>query len=57
MTVEKHVYKDIKIFCYNDSASVVLISTRVAFDFILSASLSKHDNITISIFIVPPDQV
>ena len=57
MTEEEHVYKDIKTFCYNDSASVVLISSRVAFDFILSERLSKHDNITTSIFIVPRDQV
>ena len=57
MTEEEHVYKDIKTFCYNDSASVILIYTRVTFDFILSERLSKHDNIATSIFILPPNQV
>ena len=54
---EEHVQKEIKTFFYLDNFSDVILPAKLTSSAILSENLSKHDNITASIFIPPPNEV
>ena len=57
LSEEEHVHKEIKTFFYLESPTEVVVSSRLASNVILSENLSKHDNVTSSIFIPPPNEV
>ncbi|MFV8347057.1 hypothetical protein [Flavobacterium sp. ZB4P13] len=54
---EEHAHKEIKTFFYFESSTEIITSSRLSSSAILSENLSKHDSITSSIFIPPPNQV
>jgi hypothetical protein len=54
---DEHPYKEIKTFFYLDPLTEVVILLKSPSIVILSENLSKHDNITSSIFIPPPNEV
>ncbi|WP_231507420.1 MULTISPECIES: hypothetical protein [Flavobacterium] len=54
---EEHVHKEIKVLFSSESSLEIIIATKLSSSAILSENLSKHDNITSSIFILPPNQV
>ena len=54
---EEHSLKEIKTFFYVDHFSEVLVPIESSSSAILSENLSKHDKITSSIFIPPPNEV
>ncbi len=54
---EEHAHKEIKTFFYLESPTEVITSSRLSSSAILSENLSKHDKITSSIFIPPPNEV
>jgi hypothetical protein len=56
LSEEEHTQKEIKVFTRYDEIQVVfLISKNNKSILILSENLSKHDNVTASIFSPPPD--
>jgi hypothetical protein len=57
MSEEEHSLKEIKTFFYLESPTEVIASSRLSSSAILSENLSKHDKITSSIFIPPPNEV
>ncbi|MFV8336277.1 hypothetical protein [Flavobacterium sp. RSP29] len=57
LSEEEHVHKEIKTIFYLESPTEVVVSSRLASNVILSENLSKHDNVTSSIFIPPPNEV
>ena len=54
---EEHAHKEIKTFFYLDNFSDVILPAEISSSIILSENLSKHGNITSSIFIPPPNEV
>ncbi|MFV8269643.1 hypothetical protein ACNQGP_06850 [Flavobacterium sp. GT2N3] len=54
---EEQPHKEIKTFFYLETPTEVVISLKSSSIAILSENLSKHDNITSSIFIPPPNEV
>ena len=54
---EENAHKEIKVIFYSESPSEIISVIKLSSIVILSENLSKHDNITASIFIPPPDQV
>ncbi len=54
---EEHAHKEIKAEFKFEIASDLINLSRLTANLILSENLSKHDNISSSIFIPPPDQV
>ncbi|TDD74180.1 hypothetical protein [Flavobacterium caseinilyticum] len=54
---DEHTPKEIKTFVYFDNLSDEILPAKFASWTILSENLSKHDNITSSIFIPPPNDV
>ena len=54
---EEQPHKEIKTFFYSDPLTEVVISLKSPSIVILSENLSKHDKITSSIFIPPPNEV
>ena len=54
---EENAHKEIKVIFYSESPSEIISVIKLSSIIILSENLSKHDNITASIFIPPPDQV
>jgi hypothetical protein len=53
---EEHAQKEIKVFTYHQDIHVgFLVGKNNKSSLILSENLSKHDNITASIFSPPPD--
>ena len=58
MSEEEHVHhKEVKAEMKNDFCYVIPTVAETASSLIHSENLSKHDNISASIFIPPPDQV
>ena len=55
MSEEEHSHKDIKTFFYSDNSVDEIVLYRLSSNAILSENLSKHDNITSTIFIPPPN--
>ncbi|MBG6061638.1 hypothetical protein IWX83_001424 [Flavobacterium sp. CG_9.1] len=54
---EEHVHKEIKTFFYLETPAEISASSKISSGVILSENLSKHDKITSSIFIPPPNEV
>ena len=54
---EENAHKEIKVLFYSESPSETITAVESSSNVILSENLSKHDNITSSIFIPPPNQV
>ena len=54
---EEHAHKEIKTFFYLDNFSDVILPAEPSATTILSENLSKHGNVTASIFIPPPNEV
>jgi len=58
MSEEEHVHhKEVKAEVKNDFCYLIPSVTEIATTLIHSENLSKHDNISASIFIPPPEQV
>ncbi|MFV8443099.1 hypothetical protein [Flavobacterium sp. LB2P44] len=57
MSEEEHVHKEIKTFFYLEYTPDLINPIKLSSNVILSENLSKHDNITSSIFIPPPNEV
>ncbi|SDW31646.1 hypothetical protein [Flavobacterium degerlachei] len=56
LSEEEHTQKEIKVFTRYDEIQVgFLIGKNNKSSLILSENLSKHDNVTASIFCPPPD--
>ena len=54
---EEHVHKEIKTFFYLENPAEISAPSKLSSGMILSENLSKHDKITSSIFIPPPNEV
>jgi hypothetical protein len=54
---EENAHKEIKVLFCSESPSETITAEELSSNVILSENLSKHDNITSSIFIPPPNQV
>lgn len=54
---EENIHKEIKVLFSSESSSEIIITAKLSSSAILSENLSKHDNITSSIFILPPNHV
>lgn len=54
---EEHVHKEIKTFFYLENPAEISAPSKLSSGVILSENLSKHDKITSSIFIPPPNEV
>jgi hypothetical protein len=54
---EEQLHKQIKAICHFDMAYELIDLSELTSSLILSDNLSKHDIISSSIFIVPPDQI
>ncbi|CAM3982220.1 hypothetical protein FLSI110296_06985 [Flavobacterium sinopsychrotolerans] len=57
LSEEEHAHKEIKTFFYLDNSSDIIMPSELPSSVILSENLSKHDKITSSIFIPPPNEV
>ncbi|WP_244200134.1 hypothetical protein [Flavobacterium limicola] len=57
LSEEEHAHKEIKTFFYLDNSLDIIIPSELPSSIILSENLSKHDKITSSIFIPPPNEV
>ena len=54
---DENAHKEIKTFFYLDNFSDTILPAELSSSAILSENLSKHGNITSSIFIPPPNEV
>jgi hypothetical protein len=54
---EENAHKEIKVLFCSESPSETVTTEELSSNVILSENLSKHDNITASIFLPPPNKV
>lgn len=57
LTKEELTKKEVKNYIFNNFNHEILILSKMTSKIILSENLSKHENISASIFIAPPDRV